>query len=137
MMAGPGRKPEASASTDQSQASWRVDPDAGASAGAITGQSSSDGWKGKTSDAKFSLFGADHASVRVGSAAMPAPFALRPWVRAVSTNDAKDHGESGRLGVDRLPYLGLSRKAQSFPALPVNHELRDESKRFRAKMWHG
>jgi len=35
------------------------------------------GWlEAETSDAKFSLFGADHALVRVGSAAMPAPFAL-------------------------------------------------------------
>ena len=65
----------------QNRAERRVDPDAGASAGDSTFRLSPDGWKGKhrmpsPRPLNLALKELGHASVTVGSAEMPAPFAL-------------------------------------------------------------
>ncbi len=57
---------------------WRVEPDAGASAGDRTGSGAFGRGGRENIGCQVPVFGHDHASVRVGSAAMPAPFAMRP-----------------------------------------------------------
>lgn len=81
---------------------------------------SSDGTDGKTSDAKSAslelrLKEHGHASVRVGSAAMPAPFAFCHSVYLPHCQRARAEQGFGQLWCRGMAPPRCSRKASSFP----------------------
>lgn len=87
------------------------DPDAGASAGDRTGRKVFGRTGRENIGCQVPVFGQDHVSVRVGSAAMPAPFAMRLDLQVSLSHPTSDRAASPVA----LPCTVRSRKAAKWP----------------------